>query len=256
METGEQIHWSLFSFARMVLIGSIPHYRCQIPIPTRESSNKREVFGKSWSTLASITTPSGRVSCFLQHLISRDSWNLEIFTSPIIDQNFHCRHIVCLFLMISEINIPRRGWWQCGIDSVQLHRVPLSWASYASNRDEGILLHGCSHQQLPRCPFSHALFEQKTFLSWQRKFLPLMIWANDMLSWQSTDLLLEKSFGRSKILLPSGTNFMSTCNLFFWVEQVQISGLLMIWWLLKMSTTITWIYHLVLTSQYIVIIWI
>ena len=134
--------------------------------------------------------------------------------------------------MISEINIPRRGWWQCGIDSVQLHRVPLSRASYASNRDEGILLHGCSHQQLPRCPFSHTWFEQKTFFSWQRKFLPLLIWAKDIFvlaeeisptpdlsKWHIvlTEhwLIVGKSFGLFKILLLRGTNFMSTCNLFF-----------------------------------------
>ena len=164
--------------------------------------------------------------------------------------------------MISEINIPWRGWWQCGIDSVQLHGVPLSRASYASNRDEGILLHGCSHQQLPRCPFSHTWFEQKTFLSWQRKFLPHMIGAKDifchdegnfshswleqrtMLSWRSTDLLLEKKFWSVQNITSQWYQFH------FWVKQVQISGLPLIWWLLKISTTSSWIYHLGLTSQY------
>ena len=146
--------------------------------------------------------------------------------------------------MISEINIPWRGWWQCGIDSVQLHRVPLSWASYASNRDEGILLHGCSHQQLPRCPFSHIWFEQKTFLSWRRKFLPLLIGAKDIFVLTEHWLIIGKKFWSVQNITSQWYQFH------FWVKQVQISGLPLIWWLLKISTTSSWIYHLGLTSQY------
>ena len=185
---------SLFSFQLMV-IGSIPHttdVKFRAPQENRATKDRNLANPDQHLNPSPLLNPSMSAHDFLFSWKShfwpalRGTWVLQLLQTRLscamisakISKVFNTltSTTICIYKYGSqvEMNIPWRGWWQYGIDSVRLHGVPLSGASYASNRDEGILLHGCSRPTSPTLPFLPHMIRAKHlphFWGWCEAFL-------------------------------------------------------------------------------------